>query len=309
MIIPGFAFKHHRLLDADYDLLYRSKSIEDIGLAYDKINVFDASENREEPRHYQQLVGVLGQCSQPYIVLTSEPCQTEGKLCYYPFFLNLVESLSKFDKDITSPRSYKFCSLNRCAHAHRIWLYFNLLKDLDSCLYTWHNQPGDAAELAELNPALIDECQKLPVTRMTDAGTLFNTEHPFYSSAYVDICTETMMRNETFITEKTWKPIAAGQLFLIAGGIGIIEYLRSQGVDVFDDYIDHSYDRPGSWQERVEIFANSVKKLAAQDLDKIWQDTADRRQANRDLIASQKITKFYVDEINARVKLYYPEFC
>jgi hypothetical protein len=306
MTIAGFHFKHQRLRDADYELLYRSKSINDIGLVSDRINVFDTSENREEPGHYTRLVELLEQHSWPYIVLTSEPAQSREKLCYYPFCLRLVEKLSKFNTDITSPRPYKFCSLNGNAHAHRIWLYFNLLKNLDSCLYTWHNQPGDPAELAELDPGLLAECQKLPTTKPTT--THFNNQHPAYSSAYVDICAETMMRNETFISEKTWKPIASGQFFLIAGGVGTIEYLRSQGVDVFDDIIDHSYDAPGTWQERVAKFAVSVKKLAQQDLDQLWKDTVERRRANIELIASRSISNHYVHKINQQVKLYYPDF-
>jgi hypothetical protein len=249
----------------------------------------------------------MDQYNWPYIILTSDPTQNQGKLCYNPQLLSTVKRGSKFNLDIESPRPYKFCSLNGNSHAHRIWLYFNLLNQLDSCWLTFHNCPGDPVELAELDPTLIKLAAELPVTKATT--THLTNQHPAYAQAYVDICTETMMRNDVvIISEKTWKSIVSGQLFLIAGGPGTIKQLRNWGVDVFDDIIDHSYDEPGTWQERIAKFAGSVKKLQALDLDDIWTQTISRRTANRSLVVSNVIEKSYIDQTNDRVKFYYPEF-
>lgn len=304
-----FNFKHNRLaIDSDYDMLYRSAPVDSIGLVHDCVNIFDASGNTEPPDHYDRLIAFMDQYDWPYIILTSDPTLNQGKLCYHPQFLKTIRQASRFNLDIASPRPYKFCSLNGNSHAHRIWLYFNLLNKLDSCWLTYHNCPGDPVELAELDPDLIKLAAELPVTRATT--THLDNRHPAYSQAYVDICTETMMRRDVVIIgEKTWKPIVSGQLFLIAGGPGTIQQLRNWGLDVYDDIIDHSYDEPGTWQERIAKFADSVRKLQNLDLDAVWAQTVSRRAANRDLVASQVIEKFYIDQTNARVKLYYPDLC
>ena len=64
-----------------------------------------------------------------------------------------------------------------------------------------------------------------------------------------------------FITEKTYAPLARGQLTLSFGGAGTVQRLRSLGFD-FPDSIDFSYDQTTDLAVRVELYAQEVTRLA-----------------------------------------------
>jgi hypothetical protein len=104
-------------------------------------------------------------------------------------------------------------------------------------------------------------------------------DHPAYTDSYLNIITENSYE-ETFLSEKTFKPLASGQLFLIYSGPGSIQFLRDLGFDVFDDYIDHSYDLEQDWIKRGEKITKELDKWFAADHEKIWQETYSRRLAN-----------------------------
>jgi len=86
-----------------------------------------------------------------------------------------------------------------------------------------------------------------------------------YADSYWHLVCETHLDLEhsqrgAFITEKTWKPIANAQPFVVLGTAGSLEYLRSQGYQTFNDVgIDESYD---TVQDPTDRF-NAVKKLVA----------------------------------------------
>jgi len=69
--------------------------------------------------------------------------------------------------------------------------------------------------------------------------------HKTYSTVAVEIVSETIVNEESFfITEKTFRPILHGRLFMIIGSPGFEKSLKSMGFDIFDDIIDKSsYDQ------------------------------------------------------------------
>lgn len=64
-----------------------------------------------------------------------------------------------------------------------------------------------------------------------------------------------------FITEKTYAPLARGQLTLSFGGAGTVQRLRSLGFE-FPEAIDFSYDQVTDLAVRVELYAQEVTRLA-----------------------------------------------
>jgi hypothetical protein len=123
---------------------------------------------------------------------------------------------------------------------------------------------------------------------------------PTYQTCYVDYLPESRTEN-TFISEKTWKPIFSGQLFLILGSVGTVEYLRDVGIDVFDDIIDHSYDQEPDLEKKIGMLMTAIGNLLAQDLDQIWLDTYHRRQKNLDLVYSSAFQQRMFTDIASRV--------
>jgi hypothetical protein len=106
-----------------------------------------------------------------------------------------------------------------------------------------------------------------------------------------------------FVSEKTWKPIAAEQIFLVFGNPGTIEYLRSQGVDVFDDLIDHRYDSVDDWQQRLHMIHQQLKQLIDRDLEDIYIATLERRQRNSEKFFSGAFDPQYSQTIKQCINL------
>jgi len=81
-----------------------------------------------------------------------------------------------------------------------------------------------------------------------------------YANTWVSLVTESSFfkeENTVFISEKTFKPIACMQPFIILGSKGTLKYLRKLGYKTFDGFIDESYDDC----EDVDRFAAIIKSL------------------------------------------------
>ncbi|CAB4128711.1 hypothetical protein UFOVP112_61 [uncultured Caudovirales phage] len=127
-------------------------------------------------------------------------------------------------------------------------------------------------------------------------------QHPAFSDAYVNIISEHLYQ-ECFLSEKTVKPIAAEQLFLIAGPPGAIKHLEDMGFDVYRDYIDHDYyDHEPDWQTRLIKMLEVCTKLNNCDIPLIYNLTKTRRERNREYLFSSTfrdvLFKPLVDWIN-----------
>ena len=84
-----------------------------------------------------------------------------------------------------------------------------------------------------------------------------------YADTWVSLTTESSYynrENTTFISEKTFKPIACMQPFIILGSKGTLKYLRRLGYRTFDGFIDESYDECEDG-ERYAAVIDSLKKI------------------------------------------------
>lgn len=87
-----------------------------------------------------------------------------------------------------------------------------------------------------------------------------NYMHPQYCN--FQIVTETCYNRLPFLTEKTYKAIAQMMPFLvIAPGFGNIQSLKDRGYRTYDKWIDHSYDKPGNFEDRWQLFTKELNRL------------------------------------------------
>lgn len=100
-----------------------------------------------------------------------------------------------------------------------------------------------------------------------------------YKRIAIEIVSETNTTSDSFfITEKTFRPLAYGKLFLIIGSPEFETNLKKLGFDTFDDIIDKSYDTHcGDY--RVEGVFNSLAKLLENPID--MNSLNQRLEANR----------------------------
>ena len=192
-------------------------------------------------------------------------------------------------------KQHSVSCLNNSSHSHRIINWF-MLRELNDCLITMRNDPHDNPN----NIILTKEEQKQweverkklePRQHFSREGKRVDADilHEAYTDSYVNLVTETVTCPKVFMSEKTWKPIASGQLFMILGNPGTIKHLRNQGIDCFDDIIDHSYDTVQDTRERIAGLHQSLDKLLKQDLYNINLLTKQRRAKNAELFWSNEL--------------------
>ena len=100
-----------------------------------------------------------------------------------------------------------------------------------------------------------------------------------YSELMIEVVVETNQTPDTFfITEKTFRPIAYGKLFLVIGSPEFEQNLKRMGFDIFDDIIDKSYDGESSYY-RVDAVFKSLGELLRNPVD--IQTLLPRLQANK----------------------------
>lgn len=84
-----------------------------------------------------------------------------------------------------------------------------------------------------------------------------------YANTWVSLTTESSYyrrENTTFISEKTFKPIACMQPFIILGSKGTLKYLRKLGYKTFNGFIDESYDECEDGDRFIAVI-NALKKI------------------------------------------------
>jgi len=118
----------------------------------------------------------------------------------------------------------------------------------------------------------------------------FGLQTQFSNKCYVDVVTETHFGTK-FITEKSVKPFMLLQFPIIFGYSGIIQYFRDKGFDMFDDIIDHSYDKLDSNQlsEKSDTIVTELERLCDLDWKKLNKDNKHRLELNQKLLNKYNI--------------------
>jgi hypothetical protein len=84
-----------------------------------------------------------------------------------------------------------------------------------------------------------------------------------YRDTWVSLITESSYfddEHSVFISEKTFKPIACMQPFIIVGSKHTLKYLRQVGYRTFDGFIDESYDDCND-EDRFAAIIKSLEKI------------------------------------------------
>lgn len=84
-----------------------------------------------------------------------------------------------------------------------------------------------------------------------------------YMSTDIEVVLETLFDDARLhLTEKSLRPIACGQPFILAGTHGSLEYLRSYGFKTFGLIWDERYDECADPEERLMRVADLMKQIA-----------------------------------------------
>jgi hypothetical protein len=118
-----------------------------------------------------------------------------------------------------------------------------------------------------------------------------------YSNTDFEVVLETIFDDSRLhLTEKTLRPIACSQPFLLVGTHGSLEYLRSYGFETFADVIDESYDLIIDPAQRLKAVIDSMNHIRS------W--TPEQRKNNMQKlqeIASRNRQHFFSDAFFNRI--------
>ena len=132
-----------------------------------------------------------------------------------------------------------------------------------------------------------------------------------YESTDIEVVLETLFDDDRLhITEKSLRPIACGQPFMLAGTVGSLEYLRGYGFKTFGSVWDESYDLVEDPAERLIQIAELMKYISNWTLEE-HADKMAQAQAiadyNRQYFFSQEFFNRIVAELETNMATAFAE--
>lgn len=172
------------------------------------------------------------------------------------------------------------------ARPHRIWMFNELFKndllkdginsmnsfDAKNSFYEgrWVNEDDYKAYIGLLPIYPRDSLnKKLKQDFEGPLGGSFERDlyHVETRNTWVSVVSEASFAERTcFISEKTFKPIAAKHPFILYGNKNSLKYLRDLGYKTFNGFINETYDELDTW-ERLEAIIQEIKRIRSMSFE------------------------------------------
>ncbi len=245
---------------------------------------------------------------------------------YYGYFAVWASRQLTATPQLASRKRYM--SLNRRPHYHRIMMLtileqrglieagtISMPRDFIEPDIGWAADQWDLRrlwdELKDLQIGFLDRYESAFVALYNKLPLIadrpdFETNHALdfnqdlYSEHPVNLITETLcFTTSAFASEKIWKPMAAGQIFLVLSGPYYLKGLRKLGFKTFAPYINEDYDLERDPIARADMVARELKRLISIS-DELFLETVANCAAvikhNQQLIVDQKKIKATVSK-------------
>jgi hypothetical protein len=216
----------------------------------------------------------------------------EMKMEYFPVFRidksNVDQAMknSLIEKYKPGPRSKTFLCFNRRYNDHRLMLFLAIVQHgiINQCYYSMDKlQPEasrtfienckslltrfpnmeldskDALRADKLLPLVLDN----PNFDRYPMETSIDPVKHLYDDSLINIITETFFFNKVIhITEKTYKPIAFMQPFILLGAAGSLQHVKDMGFKTFSEFWDESYDQEKDDKLRFRMIVDIIKAIS-----------------------------------------------
>ena len=122
-----------------------------------------------------------------------------------------------------------------------------------------------------------------------------------YQSTDIELVSETLFDDSRIhLTEKSLRPIALGQPFILAGPVDSLKYLKNYGFKTFDSVIDESYDDivdPSLRLTAIVELMSSIKNLPPTQYQELLIKLNEIVEYNKNYFFSDKFFKTINDEL------------
>jgi len=123
-----------------------------------------------------------------------------------------------------------------------------------------------------------------------------------YQATDIEIVLETLFDDSRLhLTEKSLRPIACGQPFVLAGTWGSLEYLRSYGFKTFSDVWDESYDLIQDSEQRLQAIVDLMQQLH-NCTEKTWTDKMTQARAIADYNRCHFFSQEFFDQVTSELQ-------
>jgi hypothetical protein len=211
---------------------------------------------------------------------------------YFPVFridkCNVRQAMTEsvVSKYKPGPRKKTFLCFNRRYNDHRLMLYLAMVQKglIDQSYYSMDKTQPEAGR------SFIENCKYL-LSRFSDMGlasedvlaadkllplvldnpnfSRYPMEHSvdpvkhLYDSSLINIVTETYFFNKIIhITEKTYKPIAFMQPFILVAAAGSLKHVKDMGFKTFDQFWDETYDLEADDKKRFTMIMTLIESIS-----------------------------------------------
>jgi hypothetical protein len=127
-----------------------------------------------------------------------------------------------------------------------------------------------------------------------------------YENTDIEVVLETLFdQHKIHLTEKTLRPLACGQPFIMASTPGSLQYIKDYGFQTFDLIWDESYDQIVDPQQRLEKIISLMKTISAWDSKTREAKLQQARQIalqNKKHFFSQEFFDLIVNELENNLK-------
>lgn len=274
----------------------------------------NASDEDHGPGHHEIFHRKLSDLNHNFLLTTSN-INAHDPLRNIYWYQDSYHLSRKFFKpknlNIQSLRTWNFSCVAHTSPPHRILFYLKLINtDLWpnvlfklSTIHPWSRHMDDLELTAYEKHQWSQQSPKFAINNLIPLkDKIFCFYDEPYINAYINIIMESTCNGTAHTTEKTWKPIVAGQLFLVYGNKDTIKQLRQQGIDTFDDHIDHDlYDSEPDARRRCDLVITAAEKLAQQDVSKIWHDTHKRRISNQEKFWKGDFVTYHYNQLKKAI--------
>jgi len=129
-----------------------------------------------------------------------------------------------------------------------------------------------------------------------------------YGDTVCSVVAETLVDNDIhYISEKTFKSLAAGHLFVILSGAGFLKNLRERGFKTFNDHFDESYDTELDLDKRIQKIISVLQFIKNSDHETLYRDTADIRKHNHQLMMDVASIDRFTQSQYEKIISYFPK--
>jgi hypothetical protein len=236
--------------------------------------------------------------------------QQYSRMFYFPYWYQWSKENFSI-VDATKIKTYSLGCLNGNPRPHRIANYLKLRKKS-----YWNKTSISFFNVDNRINSIGKGDLRLSVNEVTEWSTIRSSLPPIKVAAksidlphlldsYLHLVAETTVLPKVFTTEKTWKTVVAGVPFVMWGNPGTMNFLKQQGIDIYDDVIDHKYyDTEENARVRLDKLYTIIDDLMLQGIDKIYNQLVDRAAKNQTKFFNNEFDQNYLHALTDAIKQY-----